>query len=63
MATERKGVEGQAGRRRSVEAAPRGRRRPGPEQGEVGKALRSVYDDTVKESIPDDLLDLLGKLD
>jgi len=38
----------------------RGRRRaPG---GEVGHALRSVYDDTLKESIPPEMLDLLGKL-
>lgn len=38
----------------------RGRRRaPG---GEVGHALRSVYDDTLKETIPPEMLDLLGKL-
>ena len=29
---------------------------------EVGRALRSVYDDTLRESVPDDFLDLLGKL-
>lgn len=35
------------------------RRAPG---GEVGNALRTVYDDTLKESIPPEMLDLLGKL-
>ena len=30
--------------------------------GEVGSALRSVYQRTVNEDIPPDLLDLLGKL-
>ena len=35
------------------------RRAPG---GEVGHALRTVYDDTLKESIPPEMLDLLGKL-
>jgi hypothetical protein len=35
------------------------RRPPG---GEVGLALRTVYDDTLKESIPPEMLDLLGKL-
>ena len=30
--------------------------------GEVGKALRSVYDDTLREDVPNDFLDLLGKL-
>ena len=29
---------------------------------EVGRALRSVYDDTLRENVPDDFLDLLGKL-
>ena len=41
-------------------------RRPGAprkNQGDVGKVLRSVYDSTLNEDIPDDFLDLLGKLD
>jgi len=29
---------------------------------DIGRALRSVYDDTLRESVPDDFLDLLGKL-
>lgn len=29
----------------------------------VGRALRSVYDDTLREDVPDDFLDLLRKLD
>ena len=28
----------------------------------MGAALRSVYQKTVDETVPDDLLDLLGKL-
>ncbi|MBB3764335.1 NepR family anti-sigma factor [Sphingomicrobium lutaoense] len=28
----------------------------------VGRALRSVYDDTLREEIPDEFKDLLGKL-
>lgn len=35
-----------------------GRKRP----SEVGRALRSVYDDTLRENVPDDFMDLLGKL-
>ena len=30
--------------------------------GDVGKALRSVYDTTLREDVPSDFLDLLGKL-
>ena len=29
---------------------------------DLGRALRSVYDDTLRESVPDEFLDLLGKL-
>jgi len=37
---------------------PRGKR-----GADVGRALRSVYDETLREEVPDDFLDLLGKLD
>lgn len=30
--------------------------------GELGRALRTVYDDTLREPVPDDFLSLLGKL-
>jgi hypothetical protein len=30
---------------------------------QMGSALRSVYQKTVDEAVPDDLLELLGKLD
>ncbi|WP_235532942.1 NepR family anti-sigma factor [Sphingomonas sp. Leaf412] len=30
---------------------------------DMGSALRSVYNNTVEETVPDDLLSLLGKLD
>ena len=29
---------------------------------DVGRALRSAYDETLREDVPDDFLDLLGKL-
>ena len=31
--------------------------------GNVGRALRTAYDDMLRESVPKDFLDLLGKLD
>lgn len=31
--------------------------------GDLGRALRSVYDDTLRESVPDEFLNLIGKLD
>ncbi|MGP1282884.1 MAG: NepR family anti-sigma factor [Parasphingopyxis sp.] len=30
---------------------------------DIGDALRSAYEDAVKEDIPSEMLDLLGKLD
>ena len=29
---------------------------------DLGRALRSVYDDTLRETIPDDFISLIGKL-
>ena len=52
--------------------APKGKRRAESQDGEkrgrkqrsgdVGRALRSVYDDTLREAVPDDFVNLLGKL-
>jgi hypothetical protein len=30
--------------------------------GDLGRALRSIYDDTLREPVPDDFLNLIGKL-
>jgi len=38
--------------------SPKKSRRP----SELGRALRSVYDDTLREAVPDEFLTLLGKL-
>jgi hypothetical protein len=48
------GTESGSGR-----SARRGKR---PDHPELGTALRSVYQRTVDEDVPPDLLDLLGKL-
>lgn len=61
----RKTTSGKAGAAKSAQAGS-GERRPGAprkNQGDVGRVLRSVYDTTLNEDIPDDFLDLLGKLD
>ena len=41
---------------------PGKKRRRGDPPGDVGKALKTVYDNTLREEVPDDFLDLLGKL-
>lgn len=44
-------------------AGARPARRKSGQSGDVGTALRSVYQRTVDERIPPEMLDLLGKLD
>lgn len=36
--------------------------KPRGDEKDTGKALRSVYEETVNEEIPREMLDLLGKL-
>lgn len=43
-------------------ARPGKKRKRRSEPGEIGNALRSIYDKTVGEPIPSEMLDLLGKL-
>lgn len=38
------------------------KKRPVKRGSDIGRALRSVYDETLREDVPDDFLDLLGKL-
>ena len=40
----------------------RERKRGKASSGPIGRALRSVYDDTLREDVPTDFIDLLGKL-
>ena len=42
---------------------PAKKRKSGDKVGTVGRALRTVYDDMLREDVPKDFLDLLGKLD
>ncbi len=41
----------------NTSAKPRGKR-----GADIGRALRSVYDETLREDVPDDFRDLLGRL-
>ena len=48
--------------KRAGDKAPREKSARKHRAADLGRALRSVYDDTLRESVPDDFLDLLGKL-
>ena len=47
---------------RSGKDAPREKGVRKHRASELGRALRSIYDDTLRESVPDDFVELLGKL-
>lgn len=51
---------GDIGRSKKSQASDRGGRKQ--RSSDLGRALRSVYDDTLRETVPDDFLSLLGKL-
>jgi hypothetical protein len=51
---------GETGRSKKSPASEKGGRKA--RSGDLGRALRSVYDDTLREAVPDDFASLLGKL-
>ena len=51
-----------SGGRRSSEPDPEKKSRK-DRAGTIGRALRTVYDDMLREEVPRDFLDLLRKLD
>jgi hypothetical protein len=48
--------------RPGVPPLPKKKKKRVPRAGDIGRALRSVYDETLREDVPPDFNDLLGKL-
>ena len=61
-ARKRSDTEGAADSRRSKKSAASDRAGRKTRSSDLGRALRSVYDDTLRETVPDDFAKLLGKL-
>ena len=64
-ASNRSDSKGAGKPRRSKKAsssAAGGSRGGGSRKQDLGRALRTVYDDTLREPVPDDFLNLIGKL-
>ena len=53
---------GAEAKRKKAGEKPMPKKRPAKRGSDIGRALRSVYDETLRENVPDDLQDLLGKL-
>lgn len=47
----------------SSDKLAKNRKKRGAAPADFGRALRSVYDETLREDVPDDFMDLLGKLE
>ena len=52
---------GEPKRKKSAKKPPP-KKRLSQRGSDIGRALRSVYDETLREDVPDDFSDLLGKL-
>ena len=61
-AKKRSETEGAGDSARSKKSQPSNSGSRRARSGDLGRALRSVYDDTLRESVPDDFARLLGKL-
>jgi len=61
-AKDRSGTEGAENSRRTNNPSASDKKGRKQRSGDLGRALRSIYDDTLRETVPDDFTDLLGKL-
>jgi hypothetical protein len=63
LSAKKRGESDEAGHsRRSKQTTASGKSARKHRAGDLGRALRSVYDDTLRETVPDDFLNLIGKL-
>ena len=63
MSAKKRSESDEAGHsRRSKQTTASGKSARKQRPSDLGRALRSVYDDTLREAVPDDLLKLIGKL-
>ena len=53
---------GGAGKKAMPKASDEKKKSRKQRASDIGRALRTIYDDTLRESVPDDFSDLLGKL-
>ena len=61
-ANKRSETEGAGDSRRSKKSQASEKTARRQRSSDLGRALRSVYDDTLREAVPDDFASLLGKL-
>lgn len=62
MSEKEKGSSSRDARRAAHKKAPEDKKVRKQRASDIGRALRTIYDDTLREAVPDDFSDLLGKL-
>ena len=61
-AKKRSQTEGAQDRPRPQKPSPSDKKARKQRSGDLGRALRTIYDDTLREPVPDDFASLIGKL-
>ena len=63
MSVRKKGGSPSGAERKATQKKPTDQKKGRKQRaGDIGRALRTIYDDTLREAVPDDFRDLLGKL-
>ena len=61
-AKKRSETEGASNPVRPQKPSPSDKKAKKQRTGDLGRALRTIYDDTLREPVPDDFVNLIGKL-
>lgn len=62
MSATKKGGSSDGARKAAQTKTPERKKGGKQRAGDLGRALRTIYDDTLRENVPDDFMNLLGKL-
>ena len=63
LSAKKRSESDRSGRSKHSNGPPSSDKKPRKQRSsDLGRALRSIYDDTLRESVPDDFVNLIGKL-
>lgn len=62
LSEKRRSESDPSGRSKHSKSPPKSDKKAGKRTADLGRALRSIYDDTLREPVPDDFTKLIGKL-
>ena len=62
LSAKRQSDSDHSGRSKHSKSPPADKKARKQRSSDLGRALRSIYDDTLRETVPDDFINLIGKL-